>query len=206
MQSLREEGLISKPKAESSGGMCFEIVTVSASGDGDGVRPPPRLEKLEQRRKKKRQLTEDEIRDKLERAERRRKKREQEKLEKIREMERTDALAALDHFAQYQRSKEENLVQKLDQAQDNKERQRRERQEKLDRRKRHAEEVRRRKQQAQESGTYVVDHTEEGEATAAMMPDMTSAAGVPKERPSSRSSSRGSNRSSSSSSSKKRRE
>ena len=72
MQSLREEGLISKPKAQSAGGMCFEIVDLS----GDGApKPPPRLEKLamERRRKKQKVLTEDEIREKLERAERRRK-------------------------------------------------------------------------------------------------------------------------------------
>lgn len=190
MQTLRDEGLISKPKVQAAGGMCFEIV--AASGDGEGARPPPRLEKLERRRKKKRMLTEEEIRDKLEKAERRRKKREQDRLEKLREMERTDALAALDNFAQYQRSKEENLVQRLDQAQDNKEKQMRERQEKMERRKRHAEEVRRRKQLAKENGTYV-DHTEEGEATAAaMLPETRSER--PKERPSSRSSSRASSR------------
>lgn len=193
MQSLRAEGLITKPTAQSSGGMCFEIV--SASGDGVGPRPPPRLEKLERRRKKKKALTEEEIRNKLEMAERRRKKREQERLEKIRVMERTDALGALDNFAHYQRSKEETLVQRLDQASDNKEKQMRERLEKLERRKRHAEEVRKRKQLAKENGTYV-DHTgEEGEATAAaMLTEMTPNA-APKERPSSsRSSSRASSR------------
>ena len=72
MQSLREEGLISKPEVQAAGGMSFEIIGVA----GDGVpRPPPRLEKLamERKRKKKRVVTEEEIREKLERAERRRK-------------------------------------------------------------------------------------------------------------------------------------
>jgi hypothetical protein len=79
-------------------------------------------------------------------------KREQERLEKLRQMERTDAVAALENFAQYQKSKEETLVQRLDQASDNKERKMREMKEKLERRKRHAEEVRKRKQLARESG------------------------------------------------------
>ncbi|XP_076439920.1 uncharacterized protein LOC143279699 [Babylonia areolata] len=152
MQNLREEGLISKPKAQATGGMCFEIV--DARGDGQ-TRPPPRLEKLalERSRKKKRAVTEDEIREKLERAERRRKKKEQERLEKLRDMERTDALAALENFAQYQKSKEETLAQRMDQAQDNKERQQRELREKQERRRRHAEEVRKRKALAKETGS-----------------------------------------------------
>lgn len=152
MQSLRAEGLIAKPKVEAAGGLCFEIV----DADGDGRRkPPPRLEKLalERRTKTTRApASEEEIREKLDKAERRRKKREQERLDKLRVMERTDAVAALETFAQYQRSKEETIVQRLDQASDNKERKRREMKERLERRKRHAEEVRQRKQQALESG------------------------------------------------------
>ncbi|KAK7101179.1 hypothetical protein V1264_024009 [Littorina saxatilis] len=150
MQSLREEGLITKPKAENSGGMCFEIVDAS----GDGLpKPPPRLEKLsEKRRGKKAALTKEEIREKLERAELRRKKREQERLDKLKVMERTDAIAALENFTQYQKSKEETIAQRMDQVENNRERQLRELRERQERRKKHAEEVRKRKALAKENG------------------------------------------------------
>lgn len=65
IQALREEGLISRPQAQGASGVSFEITAEGAMMS----RPPPRLEKLEKRRKKKRALTEDEIREKLERAE-----------------------------------------------------------------------------------------------------------------------------------------
>jgi len=71
MQSLREEGLITKPQKHTQAGTAFEIIDV-ANQDGV-IRPPPRLAKLERRRKKKKILTEDEIREKLEKAERRKK-------------------------------------------------------------------------------------------------------------------------------------
>lgn len=67
MQALREEGLITRPQGQGASGFSFEITAEGAMMK----RPPPRLEKLEKRRKKKRALTEDEIREKLERAERR---------------------------------------------------------------------------------------------------------------------------------------
>ena len=67
-------------------------------------------------------------------------------------MERTDAVAALENFAQYQRSKEESIANRMDQVQDNRDRKLRELKEKQERRKRHAEEVRKRKAQARESG------------------------------------------------------
>ncbi|XP_076462913.1 uncharacterized protein LOC143295224 [Babylonia areolata] len=152
MRGLREEGLISRPQLQSSGGMCFEIVAaedgVKDRGVGVGMpKPPPRLEKLavERGKKKRRVLTEDQIREKLERAEQRRKRREQERLAKLREMERTDAVAALDNFVQYQKNKEEMIAQRMDQVLDNRERKLQEVKEKQERRKKHAEEVRKRK-------------------------------------------------------------
>lgn len=68
LQSLREEGLISRPQKETTNFVVFEVVSANNTHE---ARPPPRLEKLERRRKKKRQLTEEEIKEKLERAERR---------------------------------------------------------------------------------------------------------------------------------------
>jgi len=72
MQKLREEGLISKPAAEKTGGVSFDIVDMSGQGKLPSL-PPIRLAKLEKRRKKKRPLTDEEIQRKLERAEERRK-------------------------------------------------------------------------------------------------------------------------------------
>lgn len=68
LQSLREEGLITKQQKASTNYATFEIVAVDSTGE---IRPPPRLEKLERRRKKKKILTEEEIKEKLEKAERR---------------------------------------------------------------------------------------------------------------------------------------
>ena len=88
-------------------------------------------------------------------------KREQDRLEKLRQMEHTDALAALEHFTQYQKSKEENLAQRMDQVHDNRERKLREAKEKQERRKKHAEEVRRRKALARENGLCEPTGTDE---------------------------------------------
>ena len=71
MQTLREEGLITKPSAEKSGGVAFEIVEMTSSNKLPAL-PSIRLAKLEKRRKKRRTLTEEEIKEKLQRAEQRR--------------------------------------------------------------------------------------------------------------------------------------
>ena len=76
LQKLRDEGLISKPAAEKSGGVSFEIFEVNSGQRAlpalPGL-PPLKLAKLEKRRKKKKSLTEEEIKEKLQRAEQRRK-------------------------------------------------------------------------------------------------------------------------------------
>jgi len=71
LATLHEEGLIQRPIGRGAFTVSFEVMSEL---DGQTIRkPPPRLEKLESRKKKKRVLTEAEIRQKLERAERRRK-------------------------------------------------------------------------------------------------------------------------------------
>ncbi|KAH9523712.1 hypothetical protein Btru_040708 [Bulinus truncatus] len=151
LQSLLEEGLIAKPTTESSGGVRFDIVTKD-SFDFPGLpRPPPRqLEKLEMRRKKKRVLTEEEIKEKLERAEKRRKNREEEKITRIKTLEKSDALSALENFEHYKKEKEEQQNQKMDTVADNREKKLNEIKEKLKERERRAIEVRRRKQKVLE--------------------------------------------------------
>jgi len=71
LATLHEEGLIQRPLGRGAFTVSFEVMSEL---DGQTVRkPPPRLEKLERRKKKKKVLTEAEIRQKLQRAEERRK-------------------------------------------------------------------------------------------------------------------------------------
>ncbi|KAL3867880.1 hypothetical protein ACJMK2_040726 [Sinanodonta woodiana] len=144
IQKLREEGLISRPSAQASGGLSFEIVEERRPIPAV-LRPPLRLAKLEKRRVKKKQLTEEDIQEKLERAERRRKRKETERLERIKEMERVDQTTSLETFAEYQKKKEEQSQQKQNIVADNREKRLLEKKEKQRERERRAEEVRKRK-------------------------------------------------------------
>ena len=76
LAALQSEGLIQRPLEQKGGGVRFDIVEQGPLEGLDpwtALRPPARLAKLEQRTKKKRALTEEEISAKLERAERKRK-------------------------------------------------------------------------------------------------------------------------------------
>lgn len=150
MQKLREEGLITKPAAEKSGGVSFEIIEANPGQRALPALPPLKLAKLEKRRKKKRSLTEEEIKEKLQRAEQRRKRKEQSRLEKIKEMDRVDQTAALESFADYQKKKEEQVTQRMESVNINRERKMKELKEKAKERERRREEVRRRKQMRKE--------------------------------------------------------
>ncbi|CAC5410932.1 unnamed protein product [Mytilus coruscus] len=145
LQSLREEGLITKQQKVSTNYATFEIVAADTTGD---IRPPPRLEKLERRRKKKKILTEEEIKEKLERAERRKRKKEEERLNKIKDLEKSNTNNCLELFMVSQKQKEETVNKKLDTAAENKEKKLRELREKQLERERRAERVRQRKQLA----------------------------------------------------------
>lgn len=166
LQKLRDEGLISKPAAEKSGGVSFEIFEVNSGQRAlpslPGL-PPLKLAKLEKRRKKKKSLTEEEIKEKLQRAEQRRKKKEQARLEKIKEMDKTDQTAALESFAEYQKKKEETVTQKIQTVNDNRERRLREVKEKAKERERRREEVRRRKQLRKEMAMQEGENEEKTE-------------------------------------------
>lgn len=161
MQALREEGLIARQTAQSNGGMSFDIMA-----DGEAIRPPPRLAKLE-RRKKKKTLTEEDIRKKLEKAERRKKRKEQERLEKIKEKEKSNPNAALDKFAQLQKEKEEQVYQKMDTVTENKEKRLMEIREKIRKREEHAALVRKRKELAKlEAGLNEQENNEQNQISA----------------------------------------
>ena len=71
LATLHEEGLIQRPLGRGAFTVSFEVM--SELNEQTLRRPPPRLAKLERKTKKKKALTEAEIRQKLERAERRRK-------------------------------------------------------------------------------------------------------------------------------------
>jgi len=71
LATLHEEGLIQRPIGRGAFTVSFEVMSEL---DGQTIRkPPPRLAKLERKKKKRKVLTEAEIRQKLERAEQRRK-------------------------------------------------------------------------------------------------------------------------------------
>ncbi len=72
LAALEKEGLIQRPMSRAAMGVSFDIVDNTSKLTG-GVRPPPRLAKLEGRKKKRKKLTEEEINAKLEKAEARRK-------------------------------------------------------------------------------------------------------------------------------------
>ncbi|XP_050403000.2 uncharacterized protein LOC126819168 [Patella vulgata] len=145
MQALREEGLITRPKTKSSGGVSFEIIQDNNTLETAPARPPARLAKLEKRRKKKKVLTEEQIKEKLERAEKRRKKKEEEMVARIKELEKHETVSALENFAQRQKKKEEINSQKMVNVVDNREKKLKEIRERMKERERHAEEVRKRK-------------------------------------------------------------
>lgn len=161
LQKLREEGLISKPSTEKSGGVSFDIVEMQPGTSASKLPalPPIKLAKLEKRRKKKRALTEEEIQQKLARAEERRKRKEQARLERIKEIDKADQTAALESFQDYQKKKEEQSLQKMDNVTDNRERRLREIKEKQLERERRREEVRRRKKERLEMGLTNTEET-----------------------------------------------
>ncbi|CAH1775013.1 unnamed protein product [Owenia fusiformis] len=146
MASLRDEGLIARPKSRAAGGMSFEII--SDGPDPNALKRPLRLAKLE-RRKKKKELTAEEIAAKLEKAEKRRKEKEQEKIETIKAVtNKSDVLTALDSFEKSQKDKEEVIEKKIDSHQDKREKHLKEMRDKLKAKQAHAEKVRQRKKLA----------------------------------------------------------
>ncbi|CAB3382312.1 Hypothetical predicted protein [Cloeon dipterum] len=91
LNRLHKEGLITKPKATTSGGMSYELVTrcEDSMNLGPGARLPPlKLKKLEKRRSRLRPqtpLNEERILEKLEKAEERRREVELERARRINE-------------------------------------------------------------------------------------------------------------------------
>ncbi|ELU18859.1 hypothetical protein CAPTEDRAFT_210333 [Capitella teleta] len=148
MAALREEGLIARPVSMAPKGLAFEIITESAGMFAVNRKPPPRLEKLEKRRKKKKPLTQEQIQAKLLRAEERKKEREQQRLAKIQSLAKSDVQNALESFAVRQQEQEESHKTKEEQAAENRERRMKDVRDKLKAKQEHAEAVRRRKKMA----------------------------------------------------------
>ncbi|XP_074643399.1 uncharacterized protein LOC141900410 [Tubulanus polymorphus] len=145
LAALREEGLIARPKSRAVGGLAFEIT----EDETDTFKRPPRLAKLElKRRKKKKVLTEEQIKEKLEKAEERKKLKEAERLARINQLEK-NTKTALDTFEQSQKQKEyetlEEQQKRIEVALDNREKKLKALREKLRRKAEHAETVRQRK-------------------------------------------------------------
>lgn len=73
LATLHEEGLIERPIVRKAFGVSFEVMAGDSEIPGVLKKPPPRLAKLERRRKKRKVLTEEQIKEKLRKAEERRK-------------------------------------------------------------------------------------------------------------------------------------
>ena len=73
LDSLREEGFIQRPVSRAAFGISYDIVTDDLPMLGQHCRPPPRLAKLERRKKKKKELTAEQLAAKMEKTETRRK-------------------------------------------------------------------------------------------------------------------------------------
>lgn len=88
LDKLRNEGLVLRPESKASGGLAFELVSAGSENKTSkgGVRKlPPLLQKRKKKNNEKRDqhcVTEESIRDKLEKAECRRKKQVEEKVRK----------------------------------------------------------------------------------------------------------------------------
>lgn len=145
MATLEQEGLIQRPVAKATMGLSFDII--QSGGGFVTARPPPRLAKLEKRKKKKKPLTEWEITAKLEKAEARRKELEEQRLARIQQMTtKSDVQNAMDSFAQRQESKDVEQKTKEEKVLENREKKLRERRDRLKAKQEHAEMVRRRRQ------------------------------------------------------------
>ena len=76
LASLREEGLITRPMSRATGGLAFEVtedMNKCANRLVAKALPPIKLAKLEKRKKRRRKITEEDIKAKLDLAEQRRK-------------------------------------------------------------------------------------------------------------------------------------
>lgn len=86
-------------------------------------------------------------------------RKEKARLERIKEIDKADQTAALESFQDYQKKKEEQVIQKMDNVTDNRERRLREIKEKQLERERRREEVRRRKKERIEMGLTETEET-----------------------------------------------
>lgn len=144
LETLHEEGLIQRPIGRGAFSVSFEVMS---EFDATVRRPPPRLAKLECRKKRKKPLTADEIKQKLDQAELRRKEVEQQRLDKIHSLHRADLLPAIES-TQHPPESEQGAGDGKSRAElvaENRERKLREKLERLKAKEAHAEAVRQRK-------------------------------------------------------------
>ncbi|XP_067126206.1 stathmin-2-B-like [Centruroides vittatus] len=139
MQKLREEGLIFRPASRATGGLTFELVD---ENQYQTIRRLPPI--LRQPKKKKKELTYEEITKKLEKAEKRRKEREEERLSKLATKDRIDQVStAVAQQAELQRLKQS---EKMEASARSREQHLQELRKKLRAKEEHANKVRKRKQ------------------------------------------------------------
>lgn len=145
-------------RPSSRGGRAFEI---SFDGDGDGTRKPPRrLQKLQHSSKRRKgDLTLDQLQRKLEAAEKRKKEYEQRILEKISVDTKRPADKRDKNVEEQAKVVEQKVEEKVDKAMKNREAHLRNLREKLRARDEHRSKVQEKKQQIKESGITPEDQS-----------------------------------------------
>ncbi|GIY74651.1 uncharacterized protein CDAR_532751 [Caerostris darwini] len=152
LEVLREEGLIVRPPSKAVGGIRFELVSAQSSFS-DQFPSTLKLPPIVLQKKKKLELTHEEILQKLIQAEERRKKRTEEKLSKIATKDRQEIQTIAEKQAEINRQK---LEKKLQIKTESREKYLNEVQEKLKAREQHAKKVRERKKMLLNGLKYVL--------------------------------------------------
>ncbi|XP_067928281.1 uncharacterized protein [Watersipora subatra] len=143
LQQLRSEGLLlERATQKAKSGLSFQLLDET----NPHKKPPARLASLQKREKRRKLLTQQDIEAKLQKAEQRRKEAEAERLGKIQSVTaHSDVHNALATFVEHQKSKNEQVQEKVDIATVNRRKKLKELQEKLKQKEEHAALVRERR-------------------------------------------------------------
>ncbi|XP_022244442.1 stress response protein NST1-like [Limulus polyphemus] len=117
LEKLREEGLVLKPESRATGGIRFDVVSEEEArkpANSPMVRrlPPLRLQNRAKQRSKRKDLTSDEINEKLEKANERKKQKEEERLRKLTTQQKIDEItSAVAHQAEEKKQKQDEKME-----------------------------------------------------------------------------------------------
>ncbi|XP_076373163.1 uncharacterized protein LOC143258005 [Tachypleus tridentatus] len=117
LEKLREEGLVLKTESRAAGGIRFDIVSEEEArkpANSPMVRrlPPMKLQNRDRQRSKRKDLTTDEINEKLEKANERKKQKEEERLRKLTTQQKIDEItSAVAHQVEEKKQKQDEKME-----------------------------------------------------------------------------------------------